>query len=181
MSSDATPTPSPDMPGGRPDATGPTEGRSGSSLPVPESERSRWYADGLRFKCTMCGNCCTGPPGWVSFTDEEAAAMAAELGVSLREFMREFTHTTRGRRSLRENLTDHGYDCVFLDRESVPGKALCRVYRSRPEQCRTWPFWPENLRHPRQWEAAAQICPGIDRGELVPLRVIVERRDRTPD
>ena len=26
-----------------------------------------WYADGLSFECTMCGNCCTGPPGAVWF------------------------------------------------------------------------------------------------------------------
>ena len=106
--------------------------------------------------------------------------MAGELGVGLREFMRNYTHITRGRRSLQERLTDHGYDCVFLDRETLPGKAICRVYRSRPQQCRTWPFWNENLESPRRWAEAGRICPGIDRGQPVELRVIVERRDATP-
>ena len=36
-----------------------------------------WYAEGLRFGCTQCGNCCTGPPGAVWFTAEEGRAMAA--------------------------------------------------------------------------------------------------------
>lgn len=128
----------------------------------------------------MCGNCCTGPPGWVSYTDDEAAAMAKELGISLREFLDRYTHTPRGRRSLQERRTEYGYDCIFLDRETLPGRAICRVYRARPQQCRTWPFWPENLRHPRQWTEAGRTCPGIDRGPLIPLRVIVERRDSTP-
>ena len=32
---------------------------------------SDWYEDGLRFSCSQCGNCCTGPPGAVWFTDNE--------------------------------------------------------------------------------------------------------------
>ena len=32
-----------------------------SPLPPPPT----WYADGLRFTCTQCGNCCTGQPGFV--------------------------------------------------------------------------------------------------------------------
>ena len=30
----------------------------------------------------------------------------------------------------------------------------------RPTQCRTWPFWPENLRNNRAWHSAAKTCPG---------------------
>ncbi|MFM1805538.1 MAG: hypothetical protein RL136_2417, partial [Planctomycetota bacterium] len=29
-----------------------------------------WYAEGLRFECTQCGNCCSGGPGAVWFTPE---------------------------------------------------------------------------------------------------------------
>ena len=41
------------------------------------------YADGLRFECTQCGNCCTGPPGRVWFSEEEGEAMAENLGVDV--------------------------------------------------------------------------------------------------
>ena len=47
---------------------------------------NEWYADGLRFKCTQCGNCCTGGPGYVWFDDDEAQAMADQLGIEKREF-----------------------------------------------------------------------------------------------
>src|SRR5688500_1701558 len=30
-----------------------------------------WFADGLSFTCTACGNCCTGGPGFVWITKEE--------------------------------------------------------------------------------------------------------------
>eukprot|EP00961_Rhodomonas_salina_P046921 629705-Rhodomonas_salina.2 len=30
----------------------------------------------------------------------------------------------------------------------MKGKAICSLYEARPKQCRTWPFWPENLASP---------------------------------
>src|SRR5947208_1066324 len=39
-----------------------------------------WYADGLRFRCTRCGNCCTGPPGVVWVNDAEIHAIAQLRG-----------------------------------------------------------------------------------------------------
>ncbi|MCH7752933.1 MAG: YkgJ family cysteine cluster protein, partial [Planctomycetes bacterium] len=38
-----------------------------------------WYQDGLRFKCTGCGNCCTGSPGYVWVNQAEINALAAHL------------------------------------------------------------------------------------------------------
>jgi len=121
---------------------------------------------GLRFECTQCGNCCTGPPGYVLFSEAEAGAMAAELGIGRGEFDRRYTRVEREGRSLTEVRTRFGYDCVFLDRETEPGRALCRVYRSRPAQCRTWPFWKDNLKSPRHWASASRTCPGMNRGPL---------------
>ena len=40
-------------------------------------DEAPWYADGLRFTCTMCGKCCTGEPGYVWTTDEELAKSAS--------------------------------------------------------------------------------------------------------
>jgi uncharacterized protein len=54
--------------------------------------------------------------------------------------------------------------CSFLDPEG-----RCRVYRARPTQCRTYPFWPELLRSKAAWHAEAARCEGIDRGAAIPL------------
>lgn len=123
---------------------------------------------GLRFTCTSCGACCTGPEGYVNFTGAEGKAIAKRLGLSHDEFMRTYTHDTSEGRSLTERKTAHGYDCVFLDRESIPGKAVCSIYEDRPSQCRTWPFWEVNLRSRRHWMSAARGCPGMNTGELHP-------------
>lgn len=145
----------------------------------PTEPRREWYADGLRFSCTQCGNCCTGPPGCVWFTAEEGAQMAAHLGLDEKTFYRTFARKIDGNWSLNERQTPHGYDCVFLDRETVPGKAVCRLYESRPTQCRTWPFWPENLTTRRAWATTklATPCPGMDRGKLVRIDQIRIQRD----
>ena len=104
--------------------------------------------------------------------------MAAELGLDEADFLERFTHETPIGASLNEHETEHGYDCVFLDRETVPGKAVCGVYGSRPSQCRTWPFWPENLRSREAWARAGQKCPGLNEGELHPVQVVQLTLDR---
>jgi uncharacterized protein len=135
-------------------------------------------AAGLRFSCTQCGNCCSGPPGYVRFTTEEAERIAGFLGVSLERFIADYTHETRAGRSIKDVKTSRGWDCVFLDRESVPGRAVCGVYEHRPEQCRTWPFWPSIVASRKRWDDTSRTCPGIGRGRLHPPDVVRLTRDR---
>ena len=139
----------------------------------PDSGRD---GTGLRFSCTMCGNCCSGPEGYVIVSDPEAAALSKRLNISVETFLKRFTHTTPEGRSLTEKPAPEGRgrDCIFLDRDKIPGKAVCGVYEDRPIQCRTWPFWPSILRSRQNWERAKSVCPGMDHGkkhDLVQIRV----------
>jgi len=152
-------------------------------IPMDESPapgHDEWYAQGLRFECTGCGDCCTGPPGYVHFSDDEAQAMADVVGLTVEQFRKAYARKTAFGWSLRERKTEHGFDCVFLDRITQPGKALCKVYEQRPVQCRTYPWWPEILSSARAWETAARECEGIGRGDFVPIEHIRIERDRTP-
>ena len=145
-----------------------------------------WFEDpalgepGLRFACTQCGACCSGPSGYVLFTDDEAEAIASTLGLSVPEFIDRYTHDTFEGRSLNEIKTDAGHDCVFLTRDPASGKALCSIYSVRPTQCRTWPFWKRNLATARDWAIAARTCPGIGKGRLAPPAEVRLTRDRSP-
>ena len=71
--------------------------------------------------------------------------MAMKLGISEKIFTETYTRA-RGRGKgkfleLKEVRREEGvYDCVFLDRAAVPGKALCKLYEARPSQCRYYYF-----------------------------------------
>lgn len=137
------------------------------SKPDPEQP---WHHEGLRFTCTACGDCCTGEPGYVWLNKAEIQEMAAELGLSVEAFEREFVIEVGVRKSLRE----HGNgDCVLLDAKT----RKCTVYGQRPRQCRTWPFWDSNLKSPEAWQKACEVCPGSGTGKLYSLEHIeAERR-----
>ncbi|MEM6749428.1 MAG: YkgJ family cysteine cluster protein [Planctomycetota bacterium] len=137
-----------------------------------EKRRQEWYADGLNFGCTRCGNCCTGPPGFVWFTEEEGRAIAAHLGVSEAVFFRRYAAKKFGRWSLTEvHRGPDQHDCVFLTRDPE-GKAGCSIYPVRPTQCQTWPFWDSNLESADAWAEAAEHCPGMLRGAVVPVEQV---------
>ncbi len=139
--------------------------------------RSGEREPGLRFACTMCGNCCTGPAGYVLVSDEEIAGLARRFGMTPAQFEATYTHMTRAGRSLTEVKGPGGWDCVFLDRTSRPGKAICSAYEARPRQCRTWPFWSDNVATEDAWLRASRTCPGIDHGPLHVPSVIRMTRD----
>ena len=136
-----------------------------------------WYKDGLCFECTQCGNCCTGPPGAVWFTDEEGRGMAEKLGIGIDTFYRKYARKIGSKWSLTERIVDGKYDCVLLDRSE--NSSSCSVYEARPSQCRTWPFWKENLESPATWDEAKRCtpCPGMGSGPLVTIDEIVARLD----
>lgn len=138
--------------------------------------REKWYKDGLKFKCTQCGNCCSGPPGYVWVTPEELQRIAKFLGNADGKLDRKYVR----RVGLGFSLTERpDGDCVFLRREN--GKAMCSIYPVRPLQCRTWPFWEENLRSQDEWEAThARTCPGMNTGThytLVQIENIRKQKD----
>ena len=120
-------------------------------MQAPEAE-SPWYRDGLRFECTKCGACCTGDPGFVWVNLEEIERLAKFVGLAFDDFTRKYVRQVGMRYSLIERP---GGDCIFWDKSSG-----CTVYQARPVQCRTWPFWPENLETPEDWEYVEAICPG---------------------
>ena len=135
-------------------------GAGGSSPP--------WYAGGLQFECSQCGDCCTGAPGAVWVTDEELTAIATQLGKPLGEVRLLHTKLLGGRWSLRDYPNG---DCVYLD----PQTRRCQVYASRPMQCRTWPFWPSNIETKDSWERTCDRCPGAGIGAMHSLEIIQQQ------
>lgn len=138
----------------------------------------KWYTAGLAFECSGCGRCCAGPEeGYVWVNQSEVQAIAQFLGISTEQMRSQYVRNVGRRMSLREGPSR---DCIFLLPEPQPGTGRgCKVYPVRPRQCRTWPFWPGNIRNPDSWSEAADRCPGINRGPLHPAENIEAKARET--
>ncbi|TWT48701.1 YkgJ family cysteine cluster protein [Botrimarina hoheduenensis] len=128
-----------------------------------------WMADGLRFTCTGCGDCCAGAEGYVWVNKQEIAALAEQRGMTVEAFEAEHVRKVGVRKSLTERADG---DCVLLD----PKTRKCTAYNARPRQCRTWPFWESTVKSPAAWAETCEACPGAGVGKLYTLEEI--RRER---
>ena len=90
-------------------------------------------------------------------------ATRLDLQTFLRRYCREVNLSGIHRISLKEKAN---YDCIFWEKDG------CSVYRYRPMQCRSYPFWSGNLISRRSWEQLKSSCPGIGVGRLHSRREI---------
>ena len=136
--------------------------------------KNYWYSCGLHFECVGCGNCCAGPEqGDIWITAAEIERLTRHLGMPEAEVRKRFIKHIGFRTSIIEDKRTN--DCIFLQ-TGPDGKRGCTIYPVRPNQCWTWPFWSYNLNTTDNWNETAQKCPGINRGPLVTLEQIEQRR-----
>ncbi|MCH9612625.1 MAG: hypothetical protein S4CHLAM102_11170 [Chlamydiia bacterium] len=121
--------------------------------------KSKWYADGLYFKCTGCGGCCTGSPGYVWLKPTDINRLCKHLNIQREEFLKKYTRQVGRRIALLEDPKT--YDCVFLK-----GKR-CSVYEGRPIQCSTFPWWPEHTKTKKSWARLQDSCEGVNHKDSV--------------
>jgi Fe-S-cluster containining protein len=130
-------------------------------------KKQPFYFGGLRFSCARCSSCCRHESGFVFLSESDLSLLAAECRMEYNDFMNLYCRWAPGfpggargggmeRLSLREKPN---FDCIFWD-------GACTVYRARPLQCKTFPFWESILRSGEAWNLAASGCPGMGRGTL---------------
>jgi hypothetical protein len=93
-------------------------------------------------------------------TGAEVGRIAAFLGITRRELRKKYLRRVGWRMSIIEEAATK--DCIFLRVHN--GIKNCAIYDVRPNQCRTWPFWKQNIESIEAWHAAATRCRGIDHG-----------------
>ena len=138
-------------------------GGGGAVAAVADSTLS-WYADGLRFSCARCGNCCAGKGSVVIVTRREREALANHLGLAIDEFEERHTRASLGERVLLD--VPGGGDCEWLER-NADGTTGCRVNAAKPDQCGMYPFWPRVLQDRDAWDAEGRSCAGIGAGAAI--------------
>lgn len=117
-----------------------------------------WWSEGVRFQCQGTGQCCVsrGDYGYVFLTIYDRRRFAKHFGLKTAQFTRRYCIKIDG----FWYLDDSQKACRFLE-----GKR-CSVYEARPTQCRTWPFWPENMKA-KSWDKdVVSFCPGVGKGRL---------------
>jgi Fe-S-cluster containining protein len=103
---------------------------------------------------------------------EEIDRMARALGLSRRAFEERYVRRARGRLSLKER---EGGDCVLLGEDR-----RCTVYKAKPRNCSTFPFWPRILASEEEWLETAKACEGIGQGDLYAREDVERIRDGDP-
>ncbi|AGH96324.1 YkgJ family cysteine cluster protein [Pseudobdellovibrio exovorus] len=124
------------------------------------TKKDLFYEHGLRFQCQGSGKCCTshGEFGFVFLTKDDRRRFAKHLKVTTSAFTKKYCDQTNGIWHLKEDKGNP--DCMFLKNKG------CSVYEARPNQCRTWPFWPEVM-NAKAWKSeVANFCPGVGKGRL---------------
>ncbi len=125
-----------------------------------------FFKGGIRFECQGDGRCCItrGRYGHVYLSFNDRRRLAGHFHISLTEFTARYTKKIDGLYELKYSDAD----CPFLTDNR------CEVYVSRPWQCRTWPFWPENMNSAVWEQEVAPACPGVGRGRLFSAEEIEE-------
>jgi uncharacterized protein len=125
-------------------------------MPQASMKLSSQFQEGMRFECIEgCTKCCS-IPGKVFFTTEDIPRMAAHFGITVEECKAK--HLKRFWGGVYELNYPETKPCVFL------GETGCLIYDARPAQCRTFPFWPDNLKSEEAWLHVVESCEGVGRG-----------------
>ncbi|MDR4505652.1 MAG: YkgJ family cysteine cluster protein [Candidatus Scalindua sp.] len=134
-----------------------------------QREKQPWYKKGLNFECQRCGNCCRGEPGLVKVGREDIKKISAYLNIDRESFAKKYLRVVNGDISLREYSNG---DCFMYDNG-------CKIYTTRPLQCRTFPFWKSHLKEKSKWKKQKRTCPGMERGRFHTYEEI--ERNLTPE
>jgi len=135
-------------------------------LGAPRARRY-FFEGGLKFECRRCGACCNGAPGVIYVSAGEIDPIAGFMDLDKDVFVERCLYPFQDSYSIREDETGR---CIFYENG-------CAIYPVRPMQCRTFPFWVQNLRSIRDWRRVASGCPGIGRGHLYTTEEILEILD----
>ena len=139
-----------------------------------------WWMDGVPFACQAdCGRCCDEPGGIVYLRPEDAQKLANHHNLGVKDWLeRDCRQTLDGRYIL--NSDQYTDVCIYLDENKK-----CTVYQSRPAQCKSYPFWAENVRSDRSWKRTVKECPGLGAEDMIIIdgntirTKIIEDRDAT--
>jgi Fe-S-cluster containining protein len=100
----------------------------------------------------------------VYVNDREITEISAFMEIPRQVFVERCLYVLKSSHAIKE--ADDGR-CIFFENG-------CAIYPVRPLQCRTFPFWFQNMRSLYAWKGVAAVCPGIGKGHLYSKEAILE-------
>jgi Fe-S-cluster containining protein len=130
------------------------------------------FKKGINFECQGSSNCCVsrGNYGYVYLSKKDQTKIVKYLNLSTNLFKKKYCEFSDGYLHLKELNIDG--NCQFLKNKK------CSIYAARPIQCRTWPFWKENMNAKKWKEELIDFCPGIGKGRLISASTIQKKINR---
>jgi Fe-S-cluster containining protein len=136
-----------------------------------------WWMSGVKFSCQSgCGKCCDQPGGIVYLSTKDAERISNHSGLSVDDWLERDARKTYDGRFILKSREDDGI-CIHLNENQQ-----CSIYEVRPQQCKAFPWWGENLASDRSWSQVKELCPGIDaedalvvEGNIIRLHVFSDR------
>jgi Fe-S-cluster containining protein len=133
--------------------------------------------EGVAFRCQPnCGRCCDQPGGIVYLSPDDAERLAEHAGLDVQAWLERDTRKTFDGRYVLKSREEDGV-CIHLNEQKQ-----CSIYEVRPQQCKAFPWWGENLATPAAWGTTKAACPGIDAedaivvdGQTIRLHVFADR------
>jgi len=133
--------------------------------------------EGVAFRCQPnCGRCCDQPGGIVYLSPDDAERLAEHAGLDVEAWLERDARKTFDGRYVLKSREEDGV-CIHLNEQKQ-----CSIYEVRPQQCKAFPWWGENLATPAAWGTTKTACPGIDAedaivvdGQTIRLHVFADR------
>ena len=127
------------------------------------------FKEGINFKCQGSANCCVsrGNYGYVYLSKKDLIRISKYFKISVNNFKKNYCEYSNGYLHLKE-IHSNG-NCQFLDNKR------CSIYNDRPTQCRTWPFWNENMNIKKWNKELLNFCPGIGKGKIISFSMIQKK------
>ena len=123
----------------------------------------KFYENGLRFECQQCSHCCCDEPGFVYLSRDDLDRLLSLMNLPENDFIEKYCrfvpfYDGSEVLCLQEKKN---YDCIFQQKPEG-----CLVYKARPVQCSTYPFWSFILKNAEAWNNEGKECPGINKGQI---------------
>ena len=145
-----------------------------------------WKNKPIKFECQPgCGKCCLtgcGEHNTVTYHHTDVNKLFEEDKKQL---------IWVGRASMDKpgywvQPTSEDNQCMFLESSYLDDTGIkcdyeCGIHENKPKPCAAYPFWPSVMESEERWNKEAEFCPGIGKGDVVPVEEIKKKLDGIRD